>query len=191
MKVAFFRHLLEDRNTSQWTAAQQIVYSHLLSQSILRTIEAFSKDGTSIDYLELLDLRGVEQELDLCDYKVAKLSTQLNLSRQNVYDCLMFLQANGYVHNGEIYCPEGIISHGYFELRTDTGLSKQLLIFYSWLVERGKDYNNIVDTYVYRMAQLFNTNNNNIKTLIHRLSEKGFVKRVRDGRKGYGKLLIL
>lgn len=167
-----------------------MVYSYLLSQSILRTGGAFDKDGISIDYVELLYLRGDEKELDLCDFKVTKLATQLNLSRQNVYDCISFLQEKGYMYDDKIYCPDEIVSHGYFELKTETGLSKQMLIFYSWLVERGKDYNNLVDTYIFRLAKLFNTNDNNIKALIHRLSEKGFVRRVRDGKKGWGKLLV-
>lgn len=192
MKIVFFRQLLLDDATRHWTAAQQIVYSHLLSQSILRLDSVFHADGTNIDYVEVInDYCDEDGEIDLVDYNVQKLATLLNLSRQKVYDSIEFLRYQRYIHDDFIYCPKEIINHGYFELKMDSGLSKQLLIFYSWLYERGQPYNGAIDTYSYRLAELFGTNENNIRAMIFRLAEKGYVKRIMTDDKRYGKLKLL
>ena len=191
MKIVFFRQLLLDDVTRKWTASQQLVYSHLLSQSILRLDCVFHRDGTSIDYTKVIDDYCDERdEIDLWDFNVQTMSALLNLSRQNVYNCIDFLRCKQYVNDNCIYCPKDIVYHGYFELMTHTGLTKHLLIFYSWLIERGQNYGGAIDTFSYKLAELFGTNESNIRTMLSRLSEKGYVKRITTEDKRYGKLLI-
>lgn len=191
MKVVFFKRILSDDETSRWTSSQQIVYSHLLAQSILRQEGAFNENGNSIDYVKVITgICDQNQEIDIVKYSAGELSRILNLSRQNVYDSINFLKLKNYIRKEKIYCPQQIIESGYFELITKSKLSKLLLVFYSWLCERGENYNNTVDTYSYRIAELFGTNECNIRMMIHRLATRGFVKRIADCDKRYGKLLI-
>lgn len=198
MKIVFFRNLLFDSVTREWTAAQQIVYSHLLSQSILRLDGIFREGGISIDYAEvILDYSDETGKIKLAEYSVQKLSSVLNLSRQKIYDCIDFLSDIGYIYNNTrqddcaIYCPRDIIYHGFFELKVGSGLSKKLLIFYSWLYERAQHYNGTIDTFSYKLAELFGEKENNIRTMLCRLAEKGYVKRIETEDRRYGKLKIL
>ena len=191
MKIVFFRQLLLDETARHWTAAQQMIYSHLLSQSILKLVGVFHNDGESIDYSEVIeDFRYEDGTIDLCNFTVRKLVDDLGLSKQNIYDSINFLLSTGYIENEYIYCPKEIICHGYFELKIDTGLTKQLLIFYSWLYERGKHYGGVVDTFSYKMAEILGTNDTNIRVMLSRLSDKGLVKRINTEDRRYGKLII-
>ena len=192
MKIVFFRQLLLDETTRHWSAAQQIVYSYLLSQSILRLDSVFHADGTNIDFVEVIEeYRDEDGEIDLCDYKIDKMVVLLHLSKRNIYDSLNFLRSTKYIHDDFIYCPKEIICHGYFELKIETGLTKQLLIFYSWLYERGQPYNGVIDTFSYKMAETLGTNDTNIRVMLSRLSEKGFVKRIAADDRRYGKIQLL
>lgn len=192
MKIVFFRHLLLDDTTRHWSAAQQIVYSHLLSQSILRLDSVFHAAGTNIDYVKVIEEYCDEYgEIDLCDFKVSKLVGELNLSKQNIYDSINFLRSTKYIHDDFIYCPKEIIYHGYFELRTDTILTKQQLVFYSWLCDKSKPYNGTIDTYSYKIADKFGTNDVNIRVMLSRLSNKGFLKRIVSEDRKYGKIQLL
>lgn len=191
MKIVFFRQLLLDETTRQWSAAQQIVYSYFLSQSILRLDSVFHADGTNIDFVEVIEeYRDEDGEIDLCDYKIDKMVELLHLSKRNIYDSINFLRSTNYIHDEFIYCPKEIIYHGYFELKIETGLTKQLLIFYSWLCERGQPYNGIIDTFSYKMAETLGTNDVNIRVMLSRLSDKGFVKRISTEDRRYGKIII-
>lgn len=205
MKIVFFRKLLLDDVTRYWTPSQQMVYSFLLSQSILRLDSVFHASGTNIDFKEVAEeYRDEDGEIDLCNFTVAKIVKSLNLSKQNVYDSLRFLNVQRYIRlewgeiiSGFIYFPKHIIQDGYFELKIETGLTKQLLIFYSWLHDKaysyikGKSYNGMIDTYSKTMADKFGTQDTNIRAMLSRLSDKGFVRRIKTKDRRYGKLLIL
>ena len=197
MKIVFFRQLLLDETARHWTAAQQMIYSHLLSQSILKIAGVFHNDGESIDYSEVIeDFRYEDGTIDLCNFTVRKLVGDLGLSKQNIYDSINFLLSTGYIEDEYIYCPKEIIYHGYFELKIDTGLTKQLLIFYSWLYDKayttikGHSFNGVIDTFSYKMAEILGTNDTNIRVMLSRLSDKGFVKRINTEDRRYGKLII-
>lgn len=191
MKIVFFRQLLLDDATKQWTASQQIVYSHLLSQSILRLDGVFSASNTSVDFASIItDYCDSDGFIELTKVNIQELALILNLSRQNIYDSIEALKSMQYIDGDTIYCPSDILYHGYFELLTESGLTKHLLIFYSWLKERAKPYNNTIDTYSYRLAELFGTSNCNIRKAISRLENLGFAKRLKTQGNRYGKLLI-
>lgn len=177
MKIVFYKQLLADHTTSMWTPSQQIVYSYLLSQSILDIKDLYDAEGKHVDLENLFNSFCNDGYIDLYKYNVNKMSALLNLSKQNIYDCLEFLSINEVIRNCLIFCPQKIVSLGYFELKVESKLSKQLLIFYSWLCERGKQYNSTIDTYSYRLGELYHTSDTNIRVMLHRLSQKGYIER--------------
>lgn len=197
MKIVFFRQLLLDDATNELTASQQIVYSFLLSQSILKLDGIFHEGEASIDYVTVIEeFCDDSSNIELCDYNVTKMSLLLNLSKRSIYDSIEYLRLIGYITDCGIYCTKDIIYHGYFELKIDTGLTKQLLIFYSWLYEKAysiidnRCYYGVIDTFSYKIAEMYGTNEVNIRVMLSRLSDKGFVKRIMTDDRRYGKLII-
>lgn len=199
MKVVYFRQILFDCVTKQWTAAQQIVYSHLLSQSVIQLGNVFENKKVKgekvkhIDYVSVIeDFRDEYGRIELCKFSMKGLSKSLNFSRQTIYNCLELIRLSAYIDDDGIYFPKEMLNNGYFELQMKSGLTKELLIFYSWLVERSRDYGGYVDAYSDRIAELYGVESMYVRQMIHRLSEKGWVKRIKDERKNrYGKLLII
>lgn len=189
-KVIFFRHLTIDDLTSEWSSSQQIVYSFLLAQSILETTDFFEKDGVGLDLSDLY-LFG-NGYIELAEYNTKPTYELLNLPKQTFYDCIAFLKNNKIIKDGFIYFSSEIIKHGYFVLRTDLkGLTKRNLIFYSWLWERGQKYGNTLDTYSYRIAQLTGVNESNVRVILHRLKELGYIERIKVRGKKYGAIKLL
>ena len=192
MKVVFFRSILLSSQTSSWTPDQQIVYSHLLAQSIIRSEQAFSTDGTTVCYESILDFNcDDEGMIELCTFNVTRTAKTLNMTRRNIHYCLGFLNKIGYIQNDSIYCPKEIIEHGYFELKVESGLSKQLLIFYSWLYERASMYGGAIDTWSYKLAEMYGTTDTNVRMMESRLAQKGYVRRIKTLDRIYGKLQVI
>ena len=190
MKIVFFRQLLVDEVTRKWTSAQQMVYSHLLSQSILRLDCVFEIDGMTINQEAIEVSIDDDGQIDMADYKVDSISELLNLSKQTVYDSILFLRRLNYITDIFITCRLDIVNHGYFELLTDTGLTKGLLVFYSWLHDKSVAYGGIIDAFSYKLGETFGEKDTNIRMMLSRLAEKGYVKRIKSEDKRYGKLII-
>lgn len=196
MKIVFFRQLLLDTTTKEWSASQQIVYSYLLSQSIMRIDCVFETNGENIDYKKITKDYCNDGVIDLCDYHVNKVADMLNTTRQNVRLSIQFLRSAGYIQDELIRCPEEIIRRGFFELKTNTALTNQLLIFYSWLHDKaysvidGRSFNGVIDTLSYNIAKMFGTKDTNIRSMLSRLAKKDFVKRIATDDRRYGKLII-
>lgn len=88
----------------------------------------------------------------------------------------------GILSNNYISCPSALIDSGYMELPPDTMLTGQQLVFYAFLKDRAREHNNTVDTWVYRLAELFCTSESNVNFLLSKLRKAGYIERLDDGR---------
>lgn len=156
----------------------------VLYRSLLHDKRLTSNDKILLSYL-LYSKRN--------DLGCKNLSTKLGMSRATIYNSINHLKALSIINDALFVLDKTITQNGYFHLRMDLAkeISGKLLIFYSWLYERAQHYNGTIDTFSYKIAELFGEKENNIRTMLCRLAEKGYVKRIETEDRRYGKLKIL
>lgn len=88
----------------------------------------------------------------------------------------------GYIVGDKIYVSKSLVEHGYFELVLTDKLCGELLIFYSYLVDKGSMYGYCIDTKKYKIGETFGKSKVAVTKLLNRLYEKGLAKRDEKGR---------
>ena len=174
------------------TPNQKIVYSYAISKSIIKNPDLFNKDGDGID-MSYLDFAECDNNVISLDFEVkswGKLANDLGISRRSMTDIKASLFTYGFIDDNQVYFDRDILSSGYFRLICGCGLSKMLLILYSWLYEKSKSFNYTIDTYEWYIAKQFNLSLSNIENMMSRLSKKGYVTRLLNNDGSYGKLKI-
>lgn len=192
MYYVFYRNLLSDPKTEMLTPNQKIVYSYAISKSIIKITDLFNKDGEGID-TSLLDFAEGKNNVISLEFELknwSKLANDLGISRRSMTDIKTSLSSYGFVTDNRVYFDKDILSSGYFRLICGCGLSKMLLILYSWLYEKSKSFDFTIDTYEWHIAKQFNISLSNIENMISRLSQKGYVTRLFNSDGSYGKLKI-
>ena len=191
-RYVFYRNLLSDPKWDMLTPNQKIVYSYAISKSIIKIADLFNKDGDGIDmsYLDFAECNNNVISLDFELKNWGKLANDLGISRRSMTDIKTSLFSYGFVTDNRVYFDKDILSSGYFRLICGCGLSKMLLILYSWLYEKSKSFNFTIDTYEWYIAKQFNLSLSNIENMISRLSKKGYVTRLFNSDGSYGKLQI-
>ena len=192
MYYVFYRNLLSDPKLEMLTPNQKIVYSYAISQAIIKITDLFNKDGEGID-MSYFDFAECHNNVIALDFEVknwGKLANDLGISRRSMTDIKTSLSTYGFVDDNRVYFDRDILSSGYFRLICGCGLSKMLLILYSWLYEKSKSFAFTVDTYEGHIAKQFNISLSNIENMMSRLSQKGYVTRLYNSDGSYGKLKI-
>ena len=192
MYYVFYRNLLSDPKTEMLTPNQKIVYSYAISKSIIKITDLFNKDGEGID-TSLLDFAEGKNNVISLEFELknwSKLANDLGISRRSMTDIKTSLSSYGFVTDNRVYFDKDILSSGYFRLICGCGLSKMLLILYSWLYEKSKSFDFTIDTYEWHIAKQFNLSLSNIENMMSRLSQKGYVTRLFNSDGSYGKLKI-
>ena len=191
-RYVFYRNLLSDPKWDMLTPNQKIVYSYAISKSIIKIADLFNKDGDGIDmsYLDFAECNNNVISLDFELKNWGKLANDLGISRRSMTDIKTSLFSYGFVTDNRVYFDKDILSSGYFRLICGCGLSKMLLILYSWLYEKSKSFNFTIDTYEWYIAKQFNLSLSNIENMMSRLSKKGYVTRLFNSDGSYGKLQI-
>ena len=191
-RYVFYRNLLSDPKVGMLTPNQKIVYSYAISKSIIKIPDLFNKDGDGID-MGYLDFAECNNNVIALDFEVkswGKLANDLGISRRSMIDIKTSLSTYGFIDDNRVYFDRDILSSGYFRLICGCGLSKMLLILYSWLYEKSKSFDFTIDTYEWYIAKQFNLSLSNIENMISRLSKKGYVTRLFNSDGSYGKLQI-
>ena len=192
MYYVIYRKLLSDTKWGMMTPNQKIVYSYAISKSIIKITDLFNKDGEGID-TSLLDFAEGKNNVISLEFELknwSKLANDLGISRRSMTDIKTSLSSYGFVTDNRVYFDKDILSSGYFRLICGCGLSKMLLILYSWLYEKSKSFDFTVDTYEWHIAKQFNISLSNIENMMSRLSQKGYVTRLFNSDGSYGKLKI-
>lgn len=181
MKKVFFKTLLT--RAKNISANERILYSFLASKSIARTDSVFEVDGDCINQENLsFAFEEGNKRLDLCEISHSKLAKELSMSRQSVITGLKHLKELGYIGDDWIYVNEELIEHGYFELIHTEKISGELLIFYSYLLDKSKKYNYCIDTYKVNIGIKLNKTKVAITKLLNRLYVAGLATRNKDGK---------
>lgn len=130
------------------TPNQKIVYSYAISKSIIKTPDLFNKDGDGIDmsYLDYAECCNNVMSLDFEVKSWGKIANDLGISRRSMTEIKASLFTYGFIDDNRVYFDRDILSSGYFRLICGCGLSKMLLIFYSWLYEKSKSFDFTIDT---------------------------------------------
>ena len=192
MYYVIYRKLLSDTKWGMMTPNQKIVYSYAISKSIIKITDLFNKDGEGID-ISLLDFAEGKNNVISLEFELknwSKLANDLGISRRSMTDIKTSLSSYGFVTDNRVYFDKDILSSGYFRLICGCGLSKMLLILYSWLYEKSKSFDFTIDTYEWHIAKQFNISLSNIENMVSRLSQKGYVTRLFNSDGSYGKLKI-
>ena len=162
---------------------EKIIYSFLVSKSITRYEDAFDFDGTC------LRMEDLESQLDengnfcnMCEITKTMISQELNMTRKTVIDVMWSLSCSGYIVGNKIYVLPRLLDGGYFELRNAGKIKGELLIFYSFLYDKARKYDFVIDTYKSKIAEQFGKSTVAVTKLLNRLYSVGLAKRIKDNK---------
>lgn len=105
-----------------------------------------------------------------------KIANVLGMTRQTVIASMKEIERANWLQNNDL------LQHGYFELKHAEKLKSELLIFYSYLLDKAKDYEYCLDTRKSKLANVFCKTEIAITKLLHRLYEIGLAQRLDNGK---------
>lgn len=164
-----------------------ILYSTLVNKALWEYGEFFDSDG-------LFDMDIVNEHLDECknengvtyieapNYTYSAISHSLEMTERNVRYIIKDLQKEKLLYGDSIFCPKWLVNSGYTKIVKKTTLTGWQLVFYSLLKDRAEYFGGSIDTWGYRLAELFHTTTSNVYSLISILKRKGYVYRAKNGR---------
>lgn len=103
------------------------------------------------------------------------ISKTFNISRKTV------VTAKKKIENFNSLKFEEIVRRGYFELYHTDILKGELLIFYSYLADKARQYGGLIDTYKDRIANDLGKTKVSVTKLLNRLYKLGLAERREDG----------
>lgn len=189
IKKVFYRGVLQEDPFKKLSCVQQLVYSFLLSQSLMQYKDLFGGEGCCINQEDISDYIQ-ESHVDFPEIKVRKFSKDLGISTNTFYKSLNAMKGIGIIHGNELRVTGEIIRNGYFDVFDIDGLSTCNAIFFLWLRSMSQKYNYTINTSSKKLAEKFNTTKNNIRVMLHELSKKGLVERIKNSDGTYGSLII-
>ena len=189
IKKVFYRGVLQEDPFKKLSCVQQLVYSFLLSQSLMQYKDLFGAEGCCINQEDII---GYIQDRHVAfpEIKVRKFSKDLGISTNTFYKSLNAMKDIGIIHGDELRVTGEIIRNGYFDVFDIEGLSTCNAIFFLWLRSMSQKYNYTINTSSKKLAEKFNTTKNNIRVMLHELSKKGLVERIKNSDGTYGSLII-
>lgn len=182
MKIVFYRTLL--KRAKNITPSEKIMYSFLVAKSIERLEQVFLPNGQEICQDVLSDyIDDGNQHIPLVEMNHSKMSRELNMSFPTIINGLKNLMAKGYISTnvyGEdcIYINNELIERGYFELIHSDMLCGELLIFYSFLLDKSKKYGYCIDTYKSKIAEELGKTKVAITKMLNRLYSVALAERL-------------
>ena len=188
-RCVFYRGVLQEDPFKKLSCVQQLVYSFLLSQSLMQYKDLFGVEGYCINQEDINDYIQ-ECHVDFPEIKVRKFSKDLGISTNTFYKSLNAMEDIGIIHRDKLRVTSEIIRNGYFDVFDIEGLSTCNAIFFLWLRSMSQKYNYTINTNSKKLAEKFNTTKNNIRVMLHELSKKGLVERIKNSDGSYGELKI-
>ena len=189
IKKVFYRGVLQEDPFKKLSCVQQLVYSFLLSQSLMQYKDLFGSEGCCINQEDILDYIQ-DRHVALPEIKVRKFSKDLGISTNTFYKSLNAMEDIGIIYRDKLRVTSEIIRNGYFDVFDIEGLSTCNAIFFLWLRSMSQKYNYTINTSSKKLAEKFSTTKNNIRVMLHELSKKGLVERIKNSDGTYGSLII-
>lgn len=186
MKIIYYRTLL--KRAKNLTPNERILYSFLVAKSISSIEQIWDVNGDELNQ-DVLDEYFSEfgNWFKMCTLNHTKMAKELHLTRKTIINGLAKLEKLGYIRYNqycelEIFINKELLKSGYFELYNINQLSGELVVFYSYLVNKGQQYDYCIDTFKYRLAEDLGKTTTAITKLLNRLYRLGFAERLDNGK---------
>ena len=185
MTIIFYRTLL--KGVKNLTADEKILYSFLVSKSITDYGEFFDRDGQCLNREILVDFIGNSYNLKIKEINNTQVAKALCISRQSVINLKQTLFNKGFIRYDDndnlcLFVSNVLFKYGYFELVGREKLKGELLIFYSYLLQKSKRYRYCIDTYKCKLAEELGKTTTAITKLLNRLYKLDLAKRLDNGK---------
>lgn len=182
--MIIYKSLFPHRN--KFNGSEAIIYSEIVSRSLLDSGKVFNSDGqfdfcNAKKYIASCENSDGHTFLKLPKFTCNSIMNSTNLSDRNVRYTLKQLRQKCVLFENHVYCPDWLIEDGFLKLVDNTDLKGWQLVFYSLIKERTDYYGGEIDTFAYRLAELFETTKNNIYVLLNILKKKGYIERLSNG----------
>jgi len=193
MKIVYYRTLL--KKAKNITPDERILYSFLVSKSITEYHEVFDKDGCTVNQDALSELLNQKSRIEVRKINNTQIAKELGITRRSVINATHSLIEKRFISldcYGEkcVFISKELFEQGYFELIKKEKLKGELLIFYSYLIDKSKRYcyckkkecDYCLDTHRYKLAEEFGTTEDAIKKHLQRLYRLGLAERLENGK---------
>ena len=181
--MVFYRKLFKSKSLS---LNEGIVYSTILSRSLMSS-ENFDRDGSfSVDQVKIYIQNNVENGFgEVIDYypfsSDEALMEEVEMTRNTVDRIMNKLESEGYINENHISCPPELLDGGFLRIPPNTKLKGQQRLFYATLLEMSKTHKGSIDTYAYRLAEIYGIKDSYVYRLLSHLKAANLV--VKKGSK--------
>lgn len=182
MKIVFYKELLDKRNYPNMNYNERIVYSFLISKSVVCDGQYLDKESGGLNKAWLnadIEESGI---ISMANYSYRKIAGFLHLTLQAVFNLIHSLKDKGYINTNEIRLNKSLVESGYFELIFKPGLRGKMLITYSYFKEKASYFNGTLDTHKIKLAQELGVDIEVLKKTLTNLYRLGLIKRLKDNR---------
>ena len=183
-RMVYYKYLFkhgEDLSPNEGLVYSELLLNSLVSNEQYRTGELLYIDAAK-EVMKNYKLLGWNQDIDYYPMDVKTLMKHTELTFPTVTKVLGSLQNKGYISQGSIKCSLDIVDAGYIKIPYKTGLKGRQLLFYAFLLDRGKGHSGTVDTWAYRFKELCGIEEGHVYFMLNKLKKNGLVERLEDGR---------
>ena len=163
------------------TVSEGILYSELVYRSLM-VPEHFDDRGKLNMASVVAFLEANNESLDCCKINVTRLAEALETTNPAIRRSLNGLREKFVLGSDFIKCPVELIRQRYLTLPEHTKLKGRQLVFLAYLINRGKNHRDTVDTWEYKMAEDCNISTSNVSSIMHILYSRGFLERLEGGK---------
>lgn len=184
-KIIFYKTLLQRGKNIH--PADRILYSYLVFKSIVKIEGIFEEEGKTINQDELILQVSLNNWQPLVETNNTQIADTLKITRQKVIQSMKNLIEHGYIRinqkgKKEIYMNAELLSGGFFSLDMIGRINYELLIFHSYLRDKGATFGYCIDTTKEKMAKDLATTPLAITKLLNRLYKEKLAKRLDNGK---------
>lgn len=182
MKIVFYKELLDMRKYPDLNYNERIVYSFLVSKSVICDGQYLDKESGELnrDWINA----DIEQSgfIPMVNFSYRKIAEILHLTLQAIFNIIHSLKDKNYINTTAVKLNKGLIGSGYFELIFKPGLRGKMLITYSYFKEKSSYFNGTLDTHKIKLAQELGVDIEVLKKTLTNLYRLGLIKRLKDNR---------
>lgn len=188
---SFFKEF-KNWNNLNWN--EKIVYSFLVNYATMHQDYSWDNASKSEEGVYKLDMDEIyflikENERLWLRISQKKIAEKTDISLRTIATIMSNFRDKGIIDNDFILVPKGFIDNGFFKLPTGTGLNGFQRVFWAFINERlkhynekcGKENNKNIDTWASTLAKDMGVEKkSDIQNCIHCLSEKNYLKRNKE-----------
>lgn len=199
--ISFFK---EFKDWNHLSINEKIVYSFLVNYATMHQKDSWDKSSMRENEEKRLNMNLIKEFIDehqylefrKITYRKIRIRTRISLRTISTIvnrfkDLAILSERDDYY---KIIIPKGFIDKGFLTLPENTGLKGMQLVFWAFLNERLRCYNNKkytsyntdnkeLDTWASRLASDMGVKKKDVQNYIHCLTKRDFLKRSEDGKR--------